>query len=610
MVIALSFRYFPRNAFCRGHLLKLERKIVLSFVFLAVLLIGVGIVWELYYSGLNKKQLAESEATNEIVDLTNSMEIDLYQTLIYLNLIHESRLSKGTDIDVRNIPLTSKTLENFNTNFTAFYDSLGQIEEVIINKSQLVAEVEELSKKVKLYESISREWLQMGDTNEESHIMFLSSIAPYFLNNIVPNFEEIRDLILYDQELTIQGLNEQIERGRIINYSVTGLILIIGVLIGIYLYRSIINPLQELVLSVNKLGGGNLKHRTKITSGDEFGYVGNAINEMAENLEKQTISSSYLDNVMESITEGIFVVDDEGIVHRLNEAGADLLEMNKDELIGKCIYEYVNLIDLVDNKDSRNKEYQLQTLNDSRVPVLFSESDLMNSNTKIGTVLVVRDISELKKVENELRDSLREKDVMMAEIHHRVKNNLAVISGLLQLQTVKSTDKEVNKALMDSQLRIQSIALIHEKLYGNDSLASISYEQYLKDLLDSIQKTYVNDVQEIEVVTDVKNIALNVNQAIPCSLLINEVIVNAYKHAFNGQDRGVIKISMYEEDKWIQIIIEDNGKGFSQDGNLNTSSLGSTLIQTLTNQLGGISSQKNNENKPGTIFKLNFPKKG
>ncbi len=576
-----------------------------------VLLVGVGIIWEFYYTQLSEKQLSESKTANQIVDITNNMEVDLYQTLIYLNLIHEVRTSSDPGIEIGTTTFINNTSEAFSENFDSFYEYLADLESKIDEKEVLKSKVKELRTKAELYESLSRDWLKIKEEiGEESHLVFLSSIAPYFLNNIVPNFEDIRSFILAEQEESIRELNNQIRTGRITNYSITGIILLIGVMIGVFLYRSIMNPLRELTVSVNKIGQGDLKHRTSLNSGDEFGYVGGAINNMAENLEKQTISSSYLDNVMESISEGIFVVDEEGNVKRLNDAGAELLEMDKEELRGKCINDYVNLIDPDDEKESRNKEYRLETIKHSKIPVLFSESDLMDNGQKIGTVLVVRDISELKGVENQLRKSLDEKDIMMAEIHHRVKNNLAVISGLLQLQIAKSIDEDVNKALTDSQLRIQSIALIHEKLYGNDSLAAINYGRYLKDLLNTIQETYSNEEQQIKVTTDVEDVELNVNQAIPCSLLINEVVVNAYKHAFQSKETGNINISIRENENLITIQIEDDGVGISDKMMKDKDSLGSILIETLTNQLDGTSSQKNAEGKSGSIFKLEFKKKG
>jgi PAS domain S-box-containing protein len=458
--------------------------------------------------------------------------------------------------------------------------------------------------------TLSKEWLELDDDLiNESNVLFLSSVAPYFLNNIIPKFEEIRNLATSQQQEVIDELDQQINQGRIINYSATVLILIFGVLIGFYLYRSIIKPLQRLTYSVRKLGEGNLAQRVEVEAIDEFGFMAEAFNTMAENLEQQTISSTYLDNVMESISESIFVIDNDGILRRLNEAGADMLELQKNELIGKSIYKFFNLIEAEENlKNQRTQEYQLENIKHNKVSVLFSESDLFEDGEKKGSVMVVRDISDLKEAENKIKKSLDEKNVMLAEIHHRVKNNLAVISGLLQLQVMQTDSEEINKALTDSQLRVQSIALIHEKLYSSESLAYIKYNKYIEDLLHTINRTYSTKSKNVVVKTDIEDISLNINQAIPCSLLVNEVLVNTYKHAFIERNEGEISINISEVDSMVTIIISDNGKGIDEEkeNSKGVKSLGLTLIKTLTVQLHGTYFLENKKDESGTIFTLSF----
>lgn len=591
----------------------LERKIISSFLLLTILLAGIGLIWEFFYTEINNKQFIESKNATTVVDYTNQMEVGLYQTLIYLNLMHETRSTRESIDDIRDIPLTAQSKKGFEAGLNAFYSSSAELEKMIGNKPILQEKIYELKKRVLLYENLTKDWLVMGDELvSESNVLFLSSIAPYFLNNIIPKFEEIRSIASSQQEEVIDQLDKQLNQGRIINYSATFLILIIGVLIGFYLYRSIIKPLQNLTYSVKKLGEGNLSQRVEVQSIDEFSFVADAFNTMAENLEQQTISSTYLDNVMESISESIFVIDNEGILKRLNEAGAEMLELDKNELIGKSLYNFFNLIKPEGNlKEERIQEYQLETVKDTKVPVLFSESDLYEDGEIRGRVIVVRDISELKNAENEIKKSLDEKNVMLAEIHHRVKNNLAVISGLLQLQAMQTDSEEINKALRDSQLRVQSIALIHEKLYGSDSLAYIKYDKYIEDLLDTINKTYANANKAIIIKKDIKGVSLNINQAIPCSLLVNEVLVNTYKHAFTDQDEGEISVTITEEEKGIiTIIISDDGKGVDETSKNNKAikSLGFTLIKTLSAQLDGSYSFKNKDKGKGTIFTLSFKK--
>ncbi|MBO6620247.1 MAG: HAMP domain-containing protein [Balneola sp.] len=590
----------------------LERKIISSFIFLAVLLIGIGFVWEFYYTDINNEQFLESKNATAVVDYTNQMEVGLYQTLIYLNLIHETRTSREKIRDIRDVPLHSKSKSGYEKGIKAFYSSSEELQKIIADRPMLTEEVFELKQRVVLYESLSKDWLDMEeDLVTKSNVLFLSSIAPYFLNNIIPKFEEIRTMTIERQDLMINDLDEKLRRGRIINYFATFVILVIGVVIAMFLYRSIINPLQALSYSVKKVGEGDLDQRVEVGSKDEFSYVAKAFNTMAENLQEQTISSTYLDNLMESISEGIFVIDNNGILKRLNEAGVEMLELKKSELVGKPISAFFNLIEPKEaSNETRKEEYQLQTIRDKKVPVLFSESALIEDGEKKGSVIVVRDISELKNAENEIKKSLEEKNVMLAEIHHRVKNNLAVVSGLLQLQIMQTKSEEVNKVLTESQLRVKSIALIHEKLYGSDSLAYIDYEKYIKDLVQNINSTYFSEKKTVNVKTHVKDVSLNVNQAIPCSLLINEVLVNAYKHAFTEAVEGEISIYITEREGRIEVEVTDSGKGLKEvkKGKKKINSLGFTLMKTLTGQLDGTYLFENREDQSGTIFKLSFKK--
>tara|TARA_R100001015_G_C4615822_1_gene171861 strand:- start:192 stop:1709 length:1518 start_codon:yes stop_codon:yes gene_type:complete len=500
----------------------------------------------------------------------------------------------------------------FNKGLEIFHSSSKELEEIIADKPLLLDQVYELNQRVVLYESLSKEWLELEEEFvAQSNILFLSSIAPYFLNNIIPKFEEIRMLTINRQDLMINNLDAKLKKGRIINYFATFVILVIGVVIALYLYRSIINPLQNLTYSVKRVGEGYLDQRVEVGKEDEFSYVAKEFNTMAENLQKQTISSAYLDNLMESINEGIFVVDNDGILRRLNEAGVQMLELKKSELVGEPISTFFNLIEPKESStEIRKEEYQLQTLRNNKVPVLFSESALIEDGERKGSVIVVRDITELKNAENEIKKSLEEKNVMLAEIHHRVKNNLAVISGLIQLQILQTQSEEVNKVLTESQLRVKSIALVHEKLYASDSLAYIDYGKYIEELIQNIGHTFVAQNKKVDIITDVKNVSLNVNQAIPCSLLINEVLVNAYKHAFTETDKGKISIKITEVDGEIDVEITDDGKGLKsgREERSKITSLGFTLMKTLTGQLKGTYLFENRKGNPGTVFKLSFMK--
>lgn len=538
------------------------------------------------------------------------MEVNLYQTLIYLSAIRDLSKTESTQEDVQELPTQEGPRNRFELSLAQYDRAYMQLEQEISNSQLLLSQVYELDKRVDLYRSLSEEWLTLVDEeNIQSDIVFLSSLEPYFINNILPKFDQIRKIALDQQSLRINDLNQQLKRGRILNRIATLFILMLGLLIAFYLYRSIARPLRKLIDSVNEFGRGNLEQRIKVKSDDEIAQVANAFNAMAENLQRQTISTEYLDNVLESISEGIFVTDISGKVTRVNGAGANMLKLPKESILDRSITEFF----IVEEKKPENerdglKEYRLITDEKGEIPILFSAAELKLNETKRGTVFVVTNITKLKEAEEDIKKSLVEKGLMLAEIHHRVKNNLAVVSGLLQLQVSQSKSEDVTKALSDSQHRIQSIALVHEKLYSNESLAYIEYDKYIEDLVKTIRSTYVSKEKEIQVETNLEPISLNINQAIPSSLLINEILVNCFKHAFSNQEKGNIHIQIQEEKSTVEVTITDDGKGIDINDFNDSESLGVTLIKTLTSQLMGTYTLEPREDKPGTIFKVSFRK--
>lgn len=174
--------------------------------------------------------------------------------------------------------------------------------------------------------------------------------------------------------------------------------------------------------------------------------------------------------------------------------------------------------------------------------------------------------------------------MLLQEVHHRVKNNLAVISGLLQIQQFDSEDKVQNKVLGNSVARIKSLALIHEKLYQSESLSNIEFQSYLEDLIKSIKQSS-NIYKEIDIHIQCEKIIVNVNQAVPCALILNEVVSNALEHAFQDQESGNIWVSVNKNGDRVTISVKDDGIGLSEKDYENSKSIGFTIIKTLIKQL-------------------------
>lgn len=186
----------------------------------------------------------------------------------------------------------------------------------------------------------------------------------------------------------------------------------------------------------------------------------------------------------------------------------------------------------------------------------------------------------------DLTKALEEKEVLIQEIHHRVKNNLAVISGLLQMQLWEASDERTKSALQQSNLRVRSIALVHEKLYQLETLSYIRFDRYISELIEVIGGTYQTGNPNIKIETDLADLTLTVNQAIPCALLINESIINAFKYAFEDGANGIINVTIGRSNGRVRVQVSDNGKGLQNLAN-DSDSLGLTLVETLAKQLDG-----------------------
>ncbi len=220
---------------------------------------------------------------------------------------------------------------------------------------------------------------------------------------------------------------------------------------------------------------------------------------------------------------------------------------------------------------------------------------------------ISQDITENKNQKEKILASLKEKEILLAEIHHRVKNNLAVVSSLMQLQAFREENSELSYKLLDSVSRIKTMAIIHEQLYQSNNFANLEFCQNLKKLVLSIIQTLQSETR-ITHSFHCNPIQLNINQAIPCALIVNEVVTNILKHAFRRREEGKISICFSQEQNKLKLEISDNGRGMPK--NLNPASgktLGLHLIDTLSKQLEA-NYQFESSGGNGTSFVLSFEK--
>jgi two-component sensor histidine kinase len=222
-----------------------------------------------------------------------------------------------------------------------------------------------------------------------------------------------------------------------------------------------------------------------------------------------------------------------------------------------------------------------------------------------GSVTLALESREHSIAEEEIKKSLKDKELLLREIHHRVKNNLQVVSSLLYLQSKKSSDKGVNDALLESQHRVKSMVLIHEKLYRSEDLASIDYSEYISELTNTLFRSYRLDTSRIKLELEVGAIRLNTDFAVQCGLLINELVSNAMKHAFPDERKGTISIKFKcDETEKYTLEIKDDGVGLKDDFTMDTrDTLGMQLVNTLVEQMNGTIEISN---RNGAGFKIQF----
>jgi len=203
-----------------------------------------------------------------------------------------------------------------------------------------------------------------------------------------------------------------------------------------------------------------------------------------------------------------------------------------------------------------------------------------------------------------IRTTLKERETLLKEIHHRVKNNMQVISSLLSLQAAQATEPETIDMFSESQRRIRSMALIHEKLYRSGSLAEIDFGDYVESLVGELLRMYNVPLGAITIAVDIENVQLGVDAAIPCALIINELVSNSLKYAFPDGRTGGVTVALQHANEAYTLTVADDGVGFPADVDFRaTDSLGMQLVVTLVNQLEG-TIDLSREN--GTAFVISF----
>jgi len=318
-------------------------------------------------------------------------------------------------------------------------------------------------------------------------------------------------------------------------------------------------------------------------------------------------------HAIESTTEMITITDLNNRFTFINKAFETKYGYTESEMLGKevgIIGSVKNPLDIqeVVFTDTQKGGWEGELINTkkdgSEFPILLSTSQIKNSDGKVmGYIGIARDITELKNAYDRLRHSLTEKEILLKEVYHRVKNNMQVISSLLNIQSQSVTEPTAIELFRETQNRVRIMQLIHEKLYKSQDLSKIDFSLYIRDLTDQLRRAYPIS-RNVELTINSEGVYLGVDRAIPCGLIINELVSNAYKYAFKDNKKGNIYIELtIQEDKHV-LIVRDNGVGIPETIDFRKSdSLGMILISTLSDQLEGAVEV---DRTKGTKFTIRF----
>lgn len=357
----------------------------------------------------------------------------------------------------------------------------------------------------------------------------------------------------------------------------------------------------------------------KSEHGDIAGTLssGQDITEQKQAEEELQKSEARYRELFENMSSGVAVYEavnngTDFVFKDFNKAGERIDNIKREDLMGRKVTEVfpgikeLGLLEVFQQvwRSGKPQHHPISLYRDRRI-LGWRENYVYKLPTG-EIVAVYDDVTEQKKAENGLKNSLKEKELLVKEIHHRVKNNMAVISSLLNLQAEKFEDLSVLNAFRDSRHRIRSMALVHEKLYQAKDLSKIEFSQYIKELSQQVSRS--NEFQGVRISVKVRahNIKLGIDTAIPCGLIINELLTNAFKYAFPINRTGRIHIQMkLMENKYYKLIISDNGVGLPGHIDVqNPSSFGLNLVYLLTQQLEG---QVEAQREKGTRFIITFP---
>lgn len=395
--------------------------------------------------------------------------------------------------------------------------------------------------------------------------------------------------------------------------------LVSAVSILLYVDRNVLYRLDQIIGSVSSIGKQNdLSARVPVLGDDELSDLSRSVNKMLSSQEQSNRNLKQSEEryraIFENTGTAMIIIGENMQIKMVNSKFENATGYHKGETENKKnlldllikesadkIKKHHNFKEFKDKNEMKNYEIQLEN-KDGEVRDFFATLGFIPGTENALISLI--DITEHKKAENKVKASLKEKEVLLREIHHRVKNNLQIISTLLELQSAEIEDEKIVENYRESENRIQSIALIHERMYQSEDLSSIDFSSYINTLIRDLSDSYGAISDNIEMEVKVPSYEFSIETAIPLGLIINELISNSLKYAFKSIENPKITLELKSLQKRYQLDIKDNGVGIPPEIDYkNTSSLGLQLVNALVEQLEGTIELIDDE---GTHFEIIF----
>lgn len=418
-----------------------------------------------------------------------------------------------------------------------------------------------------------------------------------------------------------QNLNQlQVSQRRIFMLILLPFIFLVG-FFTVNINRRIIDKIHKILKGTRKIREEDLDHRIPVRKEDELDELADHFNSMTQRVQELVGNERILRKEAENNRQkweglvanapNLIMITVNDRVKFINPAGARKMgEESPEKLFETDIFERLQEqpIDIgsyyPDIPKGQGAIYKVST-NDEKPNYLLLGATAVDYAEQRAQQWVGLDVTPYIHYEDKLRKSLEEKTALLQEVHHRVKNNLAVVTSLLQMEQMKTGNPIARGILQKSEARIHAMALIHECLYGSESLSRINLKSFLSQIFEGLEKAYLAE-SNVKLHLNSDTIELNANLALPCGLIINELVTNAIQHGFDGKDRGWIKVSVKkDENNIVEVEVRDNGKGGASDFDpAKSDSMGFNIVDLLIQQLEG---KYRMENKaPGTAFTFSF----